>query len=90
VAMTPNRSTHWKVESIGIHPSITPVAYSIFDDLGVTTALPGPMRRLRWWWGRFGHAGAAAPFKHLVDAGTPLATTTKAVDIDNRVELRRP
>ena len=67
---------------------VTPVAYSIFDDLGVTAALRGPIRRLRWWRERFGHAGAAAPFEHPVDSNTPLATTTTTVD--DGVELRRP
>jgi hydrophobic/amphiphilic exporter-1 (mainly G- bacteria), HAE1 family len=67
---------------------VTPVAYSIFDDLGVTAALRGPRQRLHWWRERFGHAGRAVPFDHPVDSGAPLATTTTTVD--DRVELRRP
>jgi hydrophobic/amphiphilic exporter-1 (mainly G- bacteria), HAE1 family len=67
---------------------VTPVAYSIFDDLGVTAALRGPRQRLRWWRERFGHAGRAVPFDLPVDSGAPLATTTTTVD--DRVELRRP
>jgi AcrB/AcrD/AcrF family len=67
---------------------VTPVAYSIFDDLGVTAALRGPRQRLHWWRERFGHAGTAVPFDHPVDSGTPLATTTATVD--DHVELRRP
>jgi HAE1 family hydrophobic/amphiphilic exporter-1 len=34
---------------------VTPVAYSIFDDLGMTAALRSPSRGLRWWRERFGH-----------------------------------
>jgi hypothetical protein len=34
---------------------VTPVAYSLFDDLGMTAALRSPSRRLRWWRERFGH-----------------------------------
>jgi HAE1 family hydrophobic/amphiphilic exporter-1 len=67
---------------------VTPVAYSIFDDLGVTAALRWPMQRLRWWRERFGHTGAAASFEQPVDSGTPLATT--ATTVDDHVELRRP
>ena len=37
---------------------VTPVAYSIFDDLGITTALRVPSRRLRWLRERFGKAKA--------------------------------
>jgi HAE1 family hydrophobic/amphiphilic exporter-1 len=66
---------------------VTPVAYSIFDDLGVTAALRWPMQRLRWWRERFGHTGAAAPFEQPVDSGTPLATA--ATTVDDHVELRR-
>jgi HAE1 family hydrophobic/amphiphilic exporter-1 len=60
---------------------VTPVAYSIFDDLGITAALRAPSRRLRWWRERFGTAKAgdsqepsfapsatlAKPHPHLAD-----------------------
>jgi hypothetical protein len=67
---------------------VTPVAYSIFDDMGITAALGGPMQRLRWWRERFGHSSAAAPFEQPIDSITPLATT--ATTVDGHVELRRP
>ena len=35
---------------------VTPVAYSIFDDLGFTAALRIPLTRLRWLRERFGRA----------------------------------
>jgi HAE1 family hydrophobic/amphiphilic exporter-1 len=37
---------------------VTPVAYSIFDDLGITAALRVPSTRLRWLRERFGKAKA--------------------------------
>jgi hydrophobic/amphiphilic exporter-1 (mainly G- bacteria), HAE1 family len=37
---------------------VTPVAYSIFDDLGITAALRVPSTRLRWLRARFGKAKA--------------------------------
>jgi HAE1 family hydrophobic/amphiphilic exporter-1 len=37
---------------------VTPVAYSIFDDLGITAMLRLPSKPLRWWRERFGHAQA--------------------------------
>jgi HAE1 family hydrophobic/amphiphilic exporter-1 len=39
---------------------VTPVAYSIFDDLGLTAMLRLPSKPLRWWRERFGHAQAGA------------------------------
>jgi len=35
---------------------VTPVAYSIFDDLGITAMLRLPSKYLRWWRERFGTA----------------------------------
>jgi len=60
---------------------VTPVAYSIFDDLGITAALRAPSRRVRWWREHFGKAKAddsqepsfapsaalAEPHSHLAD-----------------------
>ena len=37
---------------------VTPVAYSIFDDLGLTAMLRLPSKPLRWWRERFSHAQA--------------------------------
>jgi HAE1 family hydrophobic/amphiphilic exporter-1 len=68
---------------------VTPVAYSFFDELGVSAALRAPTKRWRWWRDRFGHAGGtAAPFAHSVDSGTPLATA--AAPVEDRIETRRP
>jgi len=39
---------------------VTPVAYSIFDDLGITAVLRAPSKQLRWWRKRFGYANVDA------------------------------
>jgi HAE1 family hydrophobic/amphiphilic exporter-1 len=65
---------------------VTPVAYSIFDELGVSAALQARTRHLRWWRDRFGHARTAPPFDRSVDSGTPRATAAPAED---HVEVRR-
>jgi hypothetical protein len=64
---------------------VTPVAYSIFDDLGVTAALRVPSRRLRWWRERFGKAKVGAiqepslaPSAQVGEPRTPLAGHVEA------------
>jgi AcrB/AcrD/AcrF family len=64
---------------------VTPVAYSIFDDLGMTAALRVPSKRLRWWRERFGSAKGGtlqepslAPSASLVESETHLAEKVEA------------
>lgn len=64
---------------------VTPVAYSIFDDLAVTAALRVPSRRLRWWRERFGRAKVGAiqepslaPSAQVGEPHTPLASHVEA------------
>jgi HAE1 family hydrophobic/amphiphilic exporter-1 len=66
---------------------VTPVAYSIFDDLGVTAALRAPSRRLRWFRERFGKAKADPLQEPSHAPSAPLVETE--THLTERMEARR-
>jgi HAE1 family hydrophobic/amphiphilic exporter-1 len=64
---------------------VTPVAYSLFDDLGMTAALRTPSTHLRWWRERFGtaktgglHGPSLVPSATLAEAQPHLADHIEA------------
>lgn len=60
---------------------VTPVAYSIFDDLGMTAALGAPSKRLRWWRERFGKAKAGTSQEPSLAPGVQVgASHTRLAD----------
>jgi HAE1 family hydrophobic/amphiphilic exporter-1 len=64
---------------------VTPVAYSIFDDLGITATLRTSSGRPRWWARRFSNAATVSPGESsliptttLAEAQRPLADQLEA------------
>ena len=65
---------------------VTPVAYSIFDDLGITATL-APSKRLRWWRERFGTAQAGTRQEPSLVPSAPVAEPH--AHLAEQVEARR-
>jgi hydrophobic/amphiphilic exporter-1 (mainly G- bacteria), HAE1 family len=66
---------------------VTPVAYSIFDDLGITAALRAPFKRLRWWRERFGSAKAGPLPAQPVTSSAQLSDSS--AHLAEELEVRR-
>jgi hypothetical protein len=66
---------------------VTPVAYAIFDDLGIVAALRAPTKRLRWWRERFGNAKAATLGEPTSAAVVSLTAPT--AHLEDQIEARR-
>jgi AcrB/AcrD/AcrF family len=66
---------------------VTPVAYAIFDDLGIAAALRAPTKRLRWGRERFGTGEAATLQEPSLVQSAPLAEPR--AHLADHVEARR-